>query len=108
MPTLTDLARRHAELTEASLEWLHALVSDWQLLADLSFADLILWAPLRDGNGCRLPFPMTLSDPFCPQESSHSLTSRWPNAESAVKATRTGWTAFRYAMRPFPCSTTAR
>jgi two-component sensor histidine kinase len=51
MPTLTDLARRHAELTEASLEWLHALVSDWQLLADLSFADLVLWAPLRHRAG---------------------------------------------------------
>jgi two-component system, sensor histidine kinase PdtaS len=30
------------------VEWLHALVSDWQLLADLSFADLVLWAPLPD------------------------------------------------------------
>ncbi len=29
------------------MEWLHSLVSDWQLLADLSFADLILWVPLR-------------------------------------------------------------
>ena len=38
-------------LTEPDLEWLHALVSDWQLLADLSFADLVLWAPLRDGSG---------------------------------------------------------
>src|SRR5712692_5914412 len=47
MPTLTDLVRRHTELTGAGLEWLHALVSDWQLLADLSFADLVLWAPLR-------------------------------------------------------------
>ena len=46
MPTLTDLARRHAEFTESGLDWLHALVSDWQLLADLSFADLVLWAPL--------------------------------------------------------------
>ncbi|HYZ57249.1 MAG TPA: histidine kinase N-terminal domain-containing protein [Streptosporangiaceae bacterium] len=51
MPTLTDLARRHTNLTNADLEWLHALVSDWQLLADLSFADLILWAQLRDGSG---------------------------------------------------------
>src|SRR6266516_7679200 len=47
MPTMTDLARRDADLTEAGLDWLHALVSDWQLLADLSFADLALWAPLR-------------------------------------------------------------
>ena len=25
------------------------LVADWQLLADLSFADLVLWLPLRPG-----------------------------------------------------------
>ncbi|NDU77566.1 PAS domain-containing protein [Actinomadura sp. DSM 109109] len=47
MPTLTDLVRDHTDLTDTDLEWLHALVSDWQLLADLSFADLLLWVPLR-------------------------------------------------------------
>jgi two-component system, sensor histidine kinase PdtaS len=47
VPTLTDLARNYTNLSGADLEWLHSLVSDWQLLADLSFADLILWAPLR-------------------------------------------------------------
>ena len=51
MATLTDLARQLTPLTDADVEWLHALVSDWQLLADLSFADLVLWAPLRDGTG---------------------------------------------------------
>ena len=51
MPTLNDLARERTALTDADMEWLHALVSDWQLLADLSFADLVLWAPLRDGSG---------------------------------------------------------
>jgi hypothetical protein len=30
----------------SDLDWLHALVSDWELLADLSFADLALWASL--------------------------------------------------------------
>lgn len=47
MPTLTDLVHSHTDLDDADLEWLHALVSDWQLLADLSFADLVLWIPLR-------------------------------------------------------------
>ncbi len=51
MPTLNDLARRHTALTTADIQWLHALVSDWQLLADLSFADLVLWAPLQDSSG---------------------------------------------------------
>jgi two-component system, sensor histidine kinase PdtaS len=49
--TLTDLGRRLTPLTACDIDWLHALVSDWQLLADLSFADLMLWAPLRDGSG---------------------------------------------------------
>jgi two-component sensor histidine kinase len=46
VPTLNDLGRR-AQIAPPDIEWLHALVSDWQLLADLSFADLVLWAPLR-------------------------------------------------------------
>ncbi|HET9894879.1 MAG TPA: sensor histidine kinase [Streptosporangiaceae bacterium] len=45
MPTLNDLARQ-ARIVAGDLEWLHALVSDWELLADLSIADLTLWAPL--------------------------------------------------------------
>ncbi len=51
MPTLNDLARSHTSLGEADVEYLHSLVSDWQLLADLSFADLVLWAPAKDGTG---------------------------------------------------------
>ena len=51
MPTLNDLAASRTTLGHADVEWLHALVSDWQLLADLSFADLILWAPFRDEGG---------------------------------------------------------
>ncbi|GII92508.1 PAS domain-containing sensor histidine kinase [Sinosporangium siamense] len=51
MPTLSDLAVSHTALDEAGLEWMHSLVSDWQLLADLSFADLILWVPLQDDSG---------------------------------------------------------
>jgi two-component system, sensor histidine kinase PdtaS len=45
VPTLTDLAGR-AGIRGPDLDWLHALISDWLLLADLSFADLVLWAPL--------------------------------------------------------------
>jgi two-component sensor histidine kinase len=51
MPTLTDLAVRQAGLAEADVDWLHLLLSDWQLLADLSFADLVLWARQRGGAG---------------------------------------------------------
>ena len=50
MPSLTALARQ-ARLAPQDVEWLHALVSDWQLLADLSFADLVLWVNVVCGFG---------------------------------------------------------
>ena len=49
MPTVSDLVRDECSLDDAALEWLHLLVGDWQLLSDLSFADLVLWAPRREG-----------------------------------------------------------
>jgi len=51
VPHLSDLIRRYTALNTADLEWLHSLVSDWQLLADLSFADLVLWVRMRDDTG---------------------------------------------------------
>jgi len=33
------------------VEWLALLVADWQIVADLSFADLVLWLPATDGSG---------------------------------------------------------
>ncbi len=35
--------------TPADVEWLHLLVADGQLLADLAFADIVLWVPTADG-----------------------------------------------------------
>lgn len=36
-------------LDASDLDWLVALVGQWQLLADLSFADLVLWLPRSTG-----------------------------------------------------------
>jgi two-component sensor histidine kinase len=49
MPSLNELVRHHTALEPADVEWIHLLVSEWQLLSDLSFADLVLWVPTRDG-----------------------------------------------------------
>ena len=46
MPTLAELLQEHSGLRGADSEWLHLLVGDWQLLSDLSFADLVLWVRL--------------------------------------------------------------
>ena len=49
VPTLTDVLREQTTLAPEQAEWLHLLVGDWQLLSDLSFADLVLWVPVRAG-----------------------------------------------------------
>jgi two-component sensor histidine kinase len=47
--TLSELVQAHARSTDADIDWLHLLVSDLQLLADLAFADLVLWVPTIEG-----------------------------------------------------------
>jgi two-component system, sensor histidine kinase PdtaS len=42
--TLRDLVEEHTALTPVDVEHLHRLAGDWQLVADLSFADLLMWA----------------------------------------------------------------
>ena len=51
MPSLPELARSHTDLDDADIAWLQLLMADWQILADLSFADLVLWVPDREDNG---------------------------------------------------------
>ncbi|CAB4626293.1 unannotated protein [freshwater metagenome] len=49
MSTLSEINKAHGVATAADVEWLALLQSDWQILADLVFADLILWLPTQDG-----------------------------------------------------------
>jgi two-component sensor histidine kinase len=51
VPTLHELVSAQTDLEPADVEWLHLLVGDWQMLSDLSFADLVLWVPERDRDG---------------------------------------------------------
>jgi two-component system, sensor histidine kinase PdtaS len=48
--TLSDLVIAQGRSEEADVEWLHLLVGDWQLLADLAFADIVLWVPSAQGS----------------------------------------------------------
>lgn len=43
MSTLRDLLEEHTNLGITEVNHLHRLAGDWQLIADLSFADLLLW-----------------------------------------------------------------
>ena len=49
MTTLAEVLRADTALGDAEVEWLHLLIGDWQLLSDLSFADLVLWVPGAKG-----------------------------------------------------------
>jgi two-component system, sensor histidine kinase PdtaS len=51
VPALKEVARDRTDLGVDDVEWLHVLIADWQIIADLSFADLVLWLPDRDGHG---------------------------------------------------------
>ncbi|WP_204163904.1 sensor histidine kinase [Nocardioides solisilvae] len=51
MPSLTELVRAHTDLDADDVGWLSLLMADWQIIADLSFADLVLWLPDREGRG---------------------------------------------------------
>ncbi|MGK5742604.1 sensor histidine kinase [Micromonospora sp. URMC 103] len=46
MSTLRDLAEEHTQLRPADIDHLHRIAGDWQLLSDMSFADLLLWVPV--------------------------------------------------------------
>ena len=48
MSTLSDLVHAQGRSSEVDVDWLHGLVGDWQLLADLAFADIVLWVPTTD------------------------------------------------------------
>ena len=49
MSTLGDLLAEHTVLPGIAVDHLHAVVGEWQLLADLSFADYLMWVRRDDG-----------------------------------------------------------
>jgi two-component sensor histidine kinase len=46
MSALTELLAARTTLDDERIDHLQRLVSEWQLLSDLSFADLLLWVPV--------------------------------------------------------------
>ncbi|MGX1695959.1 sensor histidine kinase [Microbacterium keratanolyticum] len=50
MSTLSDLVHAQGRLNDADVEWLHRLSGDGQLIADLAFADIVIWVATADGS----------------------------------------------------------
>ncbi len=52
MSALSDLLAARTSLDDAQVAGVQRLVSEWQLLSDLSFADLLLWVPVGEAFLC--------------------------------------------------------
>ncbi|MDN5570498.1 MAG: sensor histidine kinase [Propionibacteriaceae bacterium] len=50
MLSLADVVAQHSALSDDDTGWLVGLTDQWDMLADLSFSDLILWVPDVDDN----------------------------------------------------------
>ena len=55
MASLIELVRAHTDLDADDVAWLQLLQADWQIIADLSFADLVLWLPGPRGHAASGP-----------------------------------------------------
>ncbi|HEY6591548.1 MAG TPA: histidine kinase N-terminal domain-containing protein [Actinomycetota bacterium] len=51
---MTDIAPPVRRLTDDAIEHLHSLMAGWQLIADLAFADLLLFLPVDGSEGFRI------------------------------------------------------
>ena len=51
MPSLEEITRSRTALAADEIAWLHTIVTDWQIVADLAFADLVLWVPDAEERG---------------------------------------------------------
>lgn len=50
LSTLADLLAEHTRLSGEAADHLQTVVAEWQLLADLSFADFLMWVPIEDSS----------------------------------------------------------
>ncbi len=49
MATLRETSERYGSMPADQQEWLAQLAADWQVIADLSFADLVMWRQIPEG-----------------------------------------------------------
>jgi hypothetical protein len=101
MSTLSELAVAQGR-TEADVEWLHLLVADGQLIADLAFADIVLWLPTSEGGFIAAAHsrPSSAATLFYRDFVGQPMRSR--PGRSSTRRPRTGTRRPRRACGPFP------
>jgi two-component system, sensor histidine kinase PdtaS len=72
MALFTDPLYDDPRLAEGDVDWLHRVVGEWQLIADLAFADLVLWYPAAGSEAAGRGFvALAQARPFTSQTSLH-------------------------------------
>ncbi|MFC0247911.1 sensor histidine kinase [Citricoccus parietis] len=72
MALFTDPLHDDPDLAEGDVDWLHMVVGEWQLIADLDFADLVLWYPVAGSEATGRGFvALAQARPFTSQTSLH-------------------------------------
>jgi two-component system, sensor histidine kinase PdtaS len=89
MSTLLELVTEHTRLPADDVAHLQRLVGEWQLLSDLSFADLLLWVPVGDEFLCVAQVRPT-TGPTAYQDDQVGHRQRDPQSQPMQVAVRDG------------------
>src|SRR5215212_7652000 len=90
MSSLSERLTRASAASPSQVDHARRLVADWQLLADLSFADLTLWVPLAGGSWWCVAQVRPLTAPTSQPEDLVGSEVEGPAAEPFVVAHREG------------------
>jgi two-component system, sensor histidine kinase PdtaS len=90
MSTLLELLTEHTHLPPEDIAHLQRLVGEWQLLSDLSFADLLLWVPVAEGEFLCVAQVRPTTGPTAYQDDHVGRRQREPAATPQTVATREG------------------
>lgn len=106
MSTVSEINKTHGGSSAANIEWLNLLQADWQLLADLAFADLVLWLPTSDGSFVAAGHarPSSAATIFYRDISGEPVRKEW--ASQVRQAFETGKTVDTKAQTGFDGTTT--
>ena len=91
--TLDDLARLRTRLGGADLVHLERLVAAWRPLADLSFADLVLLAPIAGEEGHRFVVLAQVRPVTGPDRTTRKTSSAPSSTRSSARCSRGRWRA---------------
>jgi two-component sensor histidine kinase len=90
MSTLLELLTEHTDLPAEDVTHLQRLVAEWQLLSDLSFADLLLWVPIGEDEFLCVAQVRPTTGPTAYLDDHVGLRQCDPEAVPQLVATREG------------------